>query len=115
MVIDMNDAKLKTLAQVKAFLEGSAVVDFQSAGDDLARYAHISSVLGRFGYGGLKRTDKGLVRRYLMHTTGYSRAQLARLVKRAAKGGVPLVKRYCGPVHGFARLYGEQEDRKSVV
>ena len=105
----MNDAKLKTLAQVKAFLEGSAVVDFQSAGDDLARYAHISSVLGRFGYGGLKRTDKGLVRRYLMHTTGYSRAQLARLVKRAAKGGVPLVKRYCGPVHGFARLYGEQD------
>ena len=104
----MNDAKLKTLAQLKAFLDGSAVVDFRPAGDDLARYAQITAVLGRFGYGGLKRTDKGLVRRYLMHTTSYLRAQLARLVKRAAKG-TPLMKRYHGPMHGFARRYGEQD------
>lgn len=47
------------------------------------------AVLGRFGYGRLRRTDKELVRRYLMHTTGYSRAQLVRLVKRAAKGAPP--------------------------
>jgi len=39
MVIDMNDAKLKTLAQLRAFLDGSAGVDFRPAGDDLARYA----------------------------------------------------------------------------
>ena len=108
MVIDMNDAKLTTLAQLEAFLDGSAVVDFGPAGDDLARYAHITGVLARFGYRGLRRTDRGLVRRYLMHTTGYSRAQLARLVKRAAKGA-PLVKRYRGPVHGFARLYNAQD------
>jgi transposase InsO family protein len=108
MVIDMNDAQLKTLAQLKAFLDGSAAVDFRPAGDDLARYAHITAVLGRFGYGRLRRTDKGLVRSYLAHTTGYSRAQLARLVKRAAKGA-PLVKRYHGPVHGFARRYSEQD------
>jgi len=86
MVIDMNDAKRKTLAQLKAFLDGSAAVDFRPAGDDLERYAHITAVLRRFGYGGLGRADKGLVRRYLMHTTGCSRAQLARLVKRAANG-----------------------------
>ena len=66
MVIDMNDAKLTTLAQLKAFLDGSAVVDFGPAGDDLARYAHITAVLARFGYRGLRRTDRGLVRRYLM-------------------------------------------------
>ena len=108
MVIDMNDAKLKTLAQVKVFLDGSTEVDFRSAGDDLARYAHVAAVLGRLGYARLRRADKGLVLRYLRHTTGYSRQQLARLVERALTG-VPLVKRYRGPVRGFARLYGEQD------
>lgn len=108
MVIDMNDAKLKTLAQLKAFLDGSAGVAFQPAGDDRARYEHIGAVLRRFGYRGLGRADKGLVRRYLAHTTGYSRAQVTRLLKRALKGA-PLVKRYRGPAHGFARLYTEQD------
>lgn len=108
MVIDMNDAKLKTLAQLQAFLDGSAGVAFQPAADDRARYEHIAAVLCRFGYRGLGRTDKGLVRRYLAHTTGYSRAQLTRLLKRALKGA-PLVKRYRGPAHGFARVYTEQD------
>ena len=45
----MKDAKLKTLAQVKAFLEDSTGVDFRPAGEDLARYAHIRAMLGRFG------------------------------------------------------------------
>jgi hypothetical protein len=108
MVIDMNDAKLKTLAQLKAFLDGSAGVAFQPAGDDRARYEHIGAVLRRFGYRGLGRADKGLVRGHLAHTTGYSRAQVTRLLKRALKGA-PLVKRYCGPAHGFARLYTEQD------
>ena len=104
----MNDAKLKTLAQLKAFLDGSAGVAFQPAGDDRARYEHIAAVLRRFGYRGLGRADKGLVRRYLAHTTGYSRAQVTRLLKRALKGA-PLVKRYRGPAHGFVRVYTEQD------
>jgi transposase InsO family protein len=108
MVIDMNDAKLKTLAQLRAFLDGSAGVAFQPAGDDRARYEHIAAVLRRFGYRGLGRADKGLVRRYLAHTTGYSRAQVTRLLKRGLKGA-PLVKRYRGPAHGFVRVYTEQD------
>jgi len=43
-----------------------------------------------------------------MHTPGDSRAQLARLVKRAVIGAL-LVKRHQGPVRGFARLYSEQD------
>ena len=46
MVIDMNDAKLKTLAQLQAFLHGSAGVEFRPTGDDLARYAHIRAQNG---------------------------------------------------------------------
>ncbi len=95
MVIDMNDANLTMPAQLKTILDGRAAVDFRPAGEDRARYAHIAAVQGRFCYRRLSRTDSGLVRRYLMHTTGYSRAQLARLVKHTAKGGAPSVKRYC--------------------
>ena len=108
MVIDMNDAKLKTLGQVKAFLDGSGGVEFGPVGDDQARYAHIGAVLRRFDYGRLRRPDKGLVRRYLAHTTGYSRAQVTRLVERVL-AGAPLVKRYRGPAHGFARRYTEAD------
>jgi transposase InsO family protein len=108
MVIDMNDAKLKTLPQLKAFLEGSTEVEFQPGGDDLARYEHIGAVLRRFDYGRLRRTDKGLVRCYLAHTTGYSRAQLTRLIERAL-AAAPLVKRYRGPARGFARRYTEAD------
>ncbi len=108
MVIDMNDAKLKTLAQLQAFLQGSAGIEFQPAGDDQARYRHIGAVLGRFGYRRLRRPGKGLVRRYLRQTTGYSRQQLTRLIERTL-AGAPLVKRYRGPAHGFARLYTERD------
>ena len=47
---------------------------------------------------------KGRVLAYLQHLSGYSRAQVTRLVARwvAAK---PLVKNYRRPAHGFARRY----------
>jgi hypothetical protein len=41
VVIDMNETKLTTLAQVQASLEGTCAVEFRSFGDDSARYAHI--------------------------------------------------------------------------
>jgi hypothetical protein len=74
-VIDMNYAKLKTLVQLKAFLEGGAAIEFRPVGDDLACYEHVGAVRRRFGYGRLRCPDKRLVRRYLAHATGYSRAQ----------------------------------------
>lgn len=68
------------------------------------RYAWIEQVLRRFEYRRLGRADKGAVLAYLQHLSGYSRAQVARLVSRwvAAK---PLVKNYRRPEHGFARRY----------
>ena len=42
-----------------------------------------------------------------MCTTGYSRPQLVRLIKRARVGA--LVKGYCAPTHGFARRFTEAD------
>jgi hypothetical protein len=64
MVMDMNEAKLTTLEQVRAFLAGTAEVGFcvPEVGED-GRYAHIAAVLSRFGYRRLKKPDKGLILR----------------------------------------------------
>jgi transposase InsO family protein len=104
MVIDMNESRLSTVAQLRAFLEGTLEVHFCPLTEDTQRYAFISAVLGRFAYRALGRPDKGVVLRYLQHTTGYSRQQLTRLVARA-RGASPLVKRYRAPAHGFVRKF----------
>lgn len=107
MVIDMNEAKLTTLEQLRQFLAGTAAVVFKPGTDD-TRYAHIAEVLRRFQYVGLKRSEKGLVLRYLERTTGYSRQQLTRLVARF-QALRQIKKRYRSPKVGFARIYTEAD------
>jgi len=104
MVIDMNEQKLVTLWQLRQFVEGTSEVEFRGCGQDEDRYRHIESVLRRFSYAALKRTDKGLVVRYLMRSTGYSRQQLTRLIKRALAGAA-LKKAYRAPRSGFVRRF----------
>ena len=47
MVIDMEEARLQTLAQVKAFLDGTAEVAFRVPKAE--RYRFVERVLKRFG------------------------------------------------------------------
>jgi len=108
MVINMNESKLCTIEQIEQFLLASADVAFTAFGGDLERYTHISRVLNRFDYFHCSRKDRGVLLRYLQHTSGYSRAQVTRLVaqwhdNRLAR--VPLVKRYRSPAAPFARKY----------
>jgi transposase InsO family protein len=102
MVIDMNDEQLHTLAQLQAFLDGTAAVDFAVAA--AARYDFIARTVRRFGYGRLKRADKGVVLRFLERVSGYSRQQLTRLVKRGGERR-SLTKRYRASRTSFARTY----------
>lgn len=104
MVIDMNESQLKTVAQLRAFMQGTLTVEFQVISNDVERYGFISAVLQRFSYRQLARSAKGVVLRYLERTTGYSRQQLTRLVGRCQQG-VPLRKRYRAPQVGFARKF----------
>ena len=104
MVIDMNESQLKSVAQLRAFLAGTVAVQFRPCSGDAERYALIVAVLKRLGYRRLGRADKGVVLRYLRHTTEYSRPQLTRLVRRALNSGT-LVKRYRAPTQGFTRRF----------
>jgi transposase InsO family protein len=104
MVIDMNEAQVRTLEQLAQVLAGTQVLEFRRAQDDEGRYAWIEQVLGRFGYRQLARVERGPVLAYLQRLSGYSRAQLTRLVSRWV-GGKPLVKNYRRAEHAFARRY----------
>jgi hypothetical protein len=102
MVINMNEAKLRTIAQLQDFLKATPEVSFSGYGekDDVERYAHISQVLKRFDYPHRKKPERGVVLAYLQHTSGYSRAQIKRLVARWHENRlaeVPLAKRYRAP------------------
>ena len=104
MVIDMNEAQVCTLEQVRQVVAGTQAMEFRRAEDDEGRYAWISSVLRRFDYARLKRPQRGVMLVYLQRLSGYSRAQVKRLVA-IWLSGQPLVKRYGRPVHAFARRY----------
>jgi hypothetical protein len=110
MVIDMNDTKLQTLDQLRAFLNGTLTVEFSLAPEE--RYAFVARTLRRFGYPRLKRPDKSVVLRFLKHVSGYSRQQLTRLVGRAGSRA-ELVKRYRGSRTSFARTFTDADVRSS--
>jgi hypothetical protein len=75
----MNDERLQTIEQVKHFLEGSEALEFGGVSAE-ERYRWIEKVLKRFKYYRLKRAQKGVIRRYIEKVSGYSRAQVSRLI-----------------------------------
>jgi len=108
MVIDMNDAKLRTLDQVRTFLQGTVSLEFSVLPEQ--RYEFIARTVRRFGYARLCRADKAVVLQFLMHVSGYSRQQLTRLVARAQQP-VALVKRYSASRCSVVCTYTEADVR----
>src|SRR5450830_170288 len=110
MVINMDEAKLRTVAQLQEFLNAAQEIKFTGAPgeSDQQRYEHISRVLKRLAYPGLGKVERGVVLAYLRCTSGYSRSQITRLVGRWETNRlatVPLAKRYGRPAAPFARKY----------
>lgn len=100
----MNEAQVRTLEQVRQVLAGTQALEFAAAEDDEGRYRWIDAVLWRLNYRVLRRADRGVVLAYLQRLSGYSRAQVTRLVSRWV-AGQPLAKNYRAPQHAFARRY----------
>ena len=81
----MNDEKLVTVEQVKRFLAGSEALTFGVSIEE--RYSWIESILVRFTYQRLNRDEKGVIRQYLEKVSGYSRAQVCRLIRQFKQDG----------------------------
>ena len=104
----MNESRLRTIAQVEEFLGACALIDFSPVQGEDRRYEHVSAVLKRFDYPGRCKRERGVLRRYLERTCGYSLAQIGRLIAQWQSNrlaALPLAKRYAAPVAPFARKY----------
>ena len=102
LVIDMEAARLHTLAPVKACLDGTAAGAFRVS--KMERHRFIERVLTRFGYAQHGRVNRGVVLRYLERMTGLSRQQVTRLVRQYRQDGT-LAHRHRPPTHGFLRRF----------
>ncbi len=69
MVIDMNEAQIRTADQVRQVLAGTQELLFRAAQDDAGRSGWIEAVLQRLGYHQLGRSGKGAVLAYLTTST----------------------------------------------
>lgn len=68
MAIDMNEAQVHTVEQVRQVLEGTQELQFRAAEDDEGRYSWIDAVLRRLDYRQLPRADRGTVLAYLRNS-----------------------------------------------
>jgi transposase InsO family protein len=102
MQLIMNDERLQTIDQVKQFLVGSEALDLGgvSVGE---RYQWIEAVLVRFKYYQLKRAEKGVIQHYIKKVSGYSRAQVSRLIREYNQRGQLRKAQY--KRHRFPRSY----------
>jgi transposase InsO family protein len=108
MVTYMNDKKIRSLDDVRAFLAGSTVMEF-SITDKAERYRWIEHTLRRFKYRTLGRTERGVVLLYVARVSGYSRQTVTRLVAQYQTTGK--LKRRQRTVAGFVRYYSDQDAR----
>lgn len=99
----LNTQSLTSLDEIRAFLDGSSAVGFESPAGE-SRYPWLAATLRQFHYGSLKRADKGVLRAFLGKVTGYSRAQLNRLIAQWQQGR-QIVDRRGPPQHPFVRRY----------
>ncbi len=104
----MNDSHIETLEQVRQFLDGAAVMEI-TIPSKTECYRWIQRTLVRFQYLSLGKTDRGLIRRYLQQISGYSRAQIARLIKQYRKTG--RIQRRQRTVKGFTTQYTREDIR----
>jgi transposase InsO family protein len=108
----MNDERLQTLEQVRDFIEGSQEIDFKGLSPS-EKYQWTEEVLKRFRYPKLKKEGKGLIKSYLLKVTGYSRAQLTRLIGLYQQSGKIQQSEY--KRHRFPQRYSVEDVALLVI
>lgn len=81
MTITMNDNALVTLTQLEAYTKAADMILFRGS-RRTEKYVWIETLLSRFFYFQLRKRDKVTVRQYIMTMTGYSDAQVTRLIRQ---------------------------------
>ncbi len=101
--------ELTTIEQLQSFLDGTQICVYEVHSSKDARYNWIQTTLVQFRYITLPRGDKGILIRYLIKMSGYSRQQITRLIKQYRKSG-KIVRRQ-QTTKGFCRRYTDGDIR----
>lgn len=104
----MDDSQIETMEQVRCFLAGVTAVEM-AISSKTECYDWVRRTLVRFRYLTLGKADRGLLLRYLRQVSGYSRAQINRLVQQYRETGV-VERRGCS-TNGFPRRYTTEDVR----
>jgi DNA-binding MarR family transcriptional regulator len=108
MQVIMSDANLKTIQQIKGFLEGSDGLEFAAISVE-EKKTWIEDLLIRFAYLRLRRSEKGMIREYIRKVTGYSRSQTERLIAQYRRKGWIRKKRADVSKNRFCRKYTDRD------
>lgn len=99
MTLKMTDSHMVSISQIKEFIKVSKGIEFRGAKRQ-EKYKWIEEVLLRFRYFTLRKKEKSVLKNYLIKMTGFSDAQLTRLIAKKRKTGkIPAdtTKRHCFP------------------
>ena len=108
MTIIMKDFQVTSFKEIKRFLESSKRVKFERR-DRKEAYIWMERTLTKFKYLALNRKEKGILKRYMVKMTGYSRAQITRLIWQYRKTGDIKEREY--KRHTFRKVYSSAEIR----
>jgi transposase InsO family protein len=106
MTIDMDDSQITDLAGIRKFLKGTVGLKLKGLSRE-GKYAWLDRALHRFGYFKLRKKAKALVKLYAKRLTGYSDAQITRLIAcKRRHGSIAVVRpaRHC-----FSRRYRPED------
>ena len=106
MTIDMDDSNITTLAGIRKFLKGATGLKLKGLSRD-EKYAWLNQTLQRFCYFKLRKKDKVLLKHYAQIITGYSDAQITRLITSKRRHGRIATKQ--ADRHCFPRLYTPED------
>jgi transposase InsO family protein len=85
LIIKMQAGERMSLEQIQAFVKASDEVEFKARNKE-EMYDWVNQTLRELHFQQLKRSGKGLVRRYVSKMTGLSRAQANRLLAMYVRG-----------------------------
>ena len=105
MTIIMEDGAIKTVEDIRRFLRAVQGIKFRGLSRE-RKYGWIQGELKRFKYFELRKKERGVVKAYLTRMSGFSRAQMTRLIARAWRGEKLAISagRNC-----FSRKYTKQD------
>jgi hypothetical protein len=106
MTIFMNDSHIVSIAQIKEFIKVARDIEFQGASQQ-EKYQWIETALFRFRYFSLRKKEKSILKQYLIQMTGYSDAQLTRLIAQKKKTGRIIINNRAR--HRFSKVYTPED------